>query len=145
MASLKDTFTKGITTLNVKTNNFLEESKCKTYITTLENEITELKRKLSDDVYSSWVSQRDITAAAEEICKQIQSKYQEIEAQKARILQLQDEEKQLFGATPVQNTSASVIPAQNSIPDGEAIFCSHCGTKNSKNYKFCYKCGSPLK
>ena len=27
MASLKDTFTKGLTTLNVKTNNFMEESK----------------------------------------------------------------------------------------------------------------------
>lgn len=51
MASLKDTFTKGLTTLNVKTNNFMEESKCKTYITTLENEIAGLKQKLGDDIY----------------------------------------------------------------------------------------------
>ncbi len=36
MDSLKESFTKGIATLNVKTNNFMEESKCKTYISNLE-------------------------------------------------------------------------------------------------------------
>lgn len=36
MDSLKESLTKGIATINVKTNNFMEESKCKTYISTLE-------------------------------------------------------------------------------------------------------------
>lgn len=135
MASLKDTFTKGLTTLNVKTNNFMEESKCKTYITTLENEIAGLKQKLGDDIYTSWMNQGDLTAGVEETCKQIQNKYQEIEAQKLKIAQLQEEEKQILGAAP----------AQNAMPEGETIFCSQCGTKNSVNYKFCCKCGAPLK
>lgn len=135
MASLKDTFTKGLTTLNVKTNNFMEESKCKTYITTLENEIAGLKQKLGDDIYTSWMNQGDLTAGVEEICKQIQHKYQEIEAQRLKIAQLQEEEKQILGAAP----------AQNAMPEGETIFCSQCGTKNSVNYKFCCKCGTPLK
>lgn len=39
MATLKESFAKGITALNVKTNNFIEENKCKTYISTLEEEI----------------------------------------------------------------------------------------------------------
>lgn len=135
MASLKDTFTKGLTTLNVKTNNFMEESKCKTYITTLENEIAGLKQKLGDDIYTSWMNQGDLTAGVEETCKQIQNKYQEIEAQRLKIAQLQEEEKQILGAAP----------AQNAIPEGEIIFCSQCGTKSSVNYKFCCKCGAPLK
>ena len=135
MASLKDTFTKGLTTLNVKTNNFMEESKCKTYITTLENEIAGLKQKLGDDIYISWMNQGDLTAGVEETCKQIQNKYQEIEAQRLKIAQLQEEEKQILGAAP----------AQNAMPEGETIFCSQCGTKNSVNYKFCCKCGAPLK
>lgn len=135
MASLKDTFTKGLTTLNVKTNNFMEESKCKTYITTLENEIAGLKQKLGDDIYTSWMNQGDLTAGVEETCKQIQNKYQEIEAQRLKIAQLQEEEKQILGAAP----------AQNAMPEGETIFCSQCGTKNSVNYKFCCKCGAPLK
>ena len=37
--ALKDSLTKGITAINVKTNNFMEQSKCKTYISTLESEI----------------------------------------------------------------------------------------------------------
>lgn len=135
MASLKDTFTKGLTTLNVKTNNFMEESKCKTYITTLENEVAGLKQKLGDDIYTSWMNQGDLTAGVEETCKQIQNKYQEIEAQRLKIAQLQEEEKQILGAAP----------AQNAMPEGETIFCSQCGTKNSVNYKFCCKCGAPLK
>ena len=135
MASLKDTFTKGLTTLNVKTNNFMEESKCKTYITTLENEIAGLKQKLGDDIYTSWMNQGDLTAGVEETCKQIQNKYQDIEAQRLKIAQLQEEEKQILGAAP----------AQNAMPEGETIFCSQCGTKNSVNYKFCCKCGAPLK
>lgn len=135
MASLKDTFTKGLTTLNVKTNNFMEESKCKTYITTLENEIAGLKQKLGDDIYTSWMNQGDLTAGVEETCKQIQNKYQEIEAQRLKIAQLQEEEKQILGAAP----------AQNAMPEGETIFCSQCGIKNSVNYKFCCKCGAPLK
>lgn len=135
MASLKDTFTKGLTTLNVKTNNLMEESKCKTYITTLENEIAGLKQKLGDDIYTSWMNQGDLTAGVEETCKQIQNKYQEIEAQRLKIAQLQEEEKQILGAAP----------AQNAMPEGETIFCSQCGTKNSVNYKFCCKCGAPLK
>lgn len=134
-ASLKDTFTKGLTTLNVKTNNFMEESKCKTYITTLENEIAGLKQKLGDDIYTSWMNQGDLTAGVEETCKQIQNKYQEIEAQRLKIAQLQEEEKQILGAAP----------AQNAMLEGETIFCSQCGTKNSVNYKFCCKCGAPLK
>lgn len=144
MASLKDTFTKGLTTLNVKTNNFMEESKCKTYITTLENEIAGLKQKLGDDIYTSWMNQGDLTAGVEETCKQIQNKYQEIEAQRLKIAQLQEEEKQILGAASAQPASQAA-PAQNTMPEGETIFCSQCGTKNSVNYKFCCKCGAPLK
>lgn len=36
MASISDSLTKGITTINVKTTNFMEQSKCKTYISTLK-------------------------------------------------------------------------------------------------------------
>ncbi len=39
MVSLKDSFPKGIAAINVKTNTFMEESKCKTYISTLEGEM----------------------------------------------------------------------------------------------------------
>ena len=49
MASLKESLSKGITTINVKTNSFMEESKCKTYISTLEKEIQILKQNMSEE------------------------------------------------------------------------------------------------
>ena len=49
MASLKESLSKGITTINVKTNSFMEESKCKTYISTLEKEIQILKQNIGEN------------------------------------------------------------------------------------------------
>ena len=40
---LKQGLSKQITKINMKTSTFLEETKIRTYITTLENEIQDLK------------------------------------------------------------------------------------------------------
>lgn len=56
MASLKESLSKGITTINVKTSSFMEESKCKTYISTLEKEIQILKQNIGEIVYAKSVA-----------------------------------------------------------------------------------------
>lgn len=132
MANLKDSFSKGITALNVKTNNFMEENKCKTYITTLENEIRDLKTEIGATAYQKWVAGESYVESAEPILAQIKEKYLEIDRQKQKIEQLQMEEKQILGS---QNASA---------PAGNKKFCSQCGAPNEMNYKFCCKCGAPL-
>ena len=132
MANLKDSFSKGITALNVKTNNFMEENKCKTYITTLENEIRDLKTEIGATAYQKWVAGESYVESAESILAQIKEKYLEIDRQKQKIEQLQMEEKQILGS---QNASA---------PAGNKKFCSQCGAPNEMNYKFCCKCGAPL-
>lgn len=137
MANLKESLTKGITALNVKTNNFMEENKCKTYITTLEGEIKELKLMIGESVYAKWNAGTDISEGVEELGVKIKEKYNEISAQQQKILQLQEEEKQILGA------SSPTVTAPE--PTGEVIYCSQCGTQNSANYKFCCKCGTPLK
>ena len=63
------------------------------------------------------------------IIEQIQSKYAEIEQQKATIEQLAVQEKQILG-----NQSATV----------NIKYCAKCGAQNAANYKFCSKCGTPL-
>lgn len=129
MASLKESFSKGITAINVKTSSFMEESKCKTYISTLEKEIQSLKQNIGEIVYSKATAGEDYKEAVAEIIQTIQGKYEEIEQQKKAIEQLAAEERQILGTA---QTAESVK------------FCPKCGAQSAANYKFCSKCGSPL-
>ena len=134
---LKDSFTKSITTINVKTNNFMEQSKCKTYISTLEDEIQKLKLQAGTIAYEKWKNGEDIKEAAEGLFQTISQKYDEIRAQEEKIQKLYEEEQQILGKAPGANAA--------NIPNyGNAVFCSQCGAKNAENYRFCISCGRPL-
>lgn len=135
MEKFKQSLTKGITALNVKTNNFMEESKCKTYISTLEKEILDLKLAVGEKVYEKWTLGESAAEETEELLKSIQTKYEEIQAQKEKMEKLQQEEQQILG-------TSGANPAQTQ--EEEFIFCSQCGTRNAANYKFCRKCGAAL-
>lgn len=134
MAGFKRTLEKGITTLNVKTNNFMEESKCKTYIATLEKEINTLKLSIGNSVYDNWTNSEDVMNGIEEFLQKIKEKEQEIAAQEEKIKQLAEEEKQIFG----------VADGQAAVSE-DTVYCSQCGAPNAANFKFCVKCGTPLK
>lgn len=149
MANLKESFARGLTTLNVKTNNFMEESKYNTYIKTLENEIRELKSQVGEKLYTQWAQGSDMMAGIEEILVAIKNKYAEIEVQKQKIIQLQEEEKQILGNSSnaqsgreVSQTVPQTVPQPADTAAG--VFCSQCGTRNLAAYKFCCKCGKPL-
>lgn len=129
MASLKESLSKGITTINVKANSFMEESKCKTYISTLEKEIQILKQNIGETVYAKSVAGESYEEEVAGMIGQIRGKYEEIEQQKAAIEQLAVQEKQILG-----NQSMTV----------NIRYCANCGAQNAANYKFCSKCGSPL-
>lgn len=129
MASLKESLSKGINTINVKTNSFMEESKCKTYISTLEKEIQILKQNIGETVYAKSVAGESYEEEVAGMIGQIRGKYEEIEQQKAAIEQLAVQEKQILG-----NQSMTV----------NIRYCANCGAQNAANYKFCSKCGSPL-
>ena len=131
MATLRESLSKGLTAINVKTNNFMEESKCKTYISTLEKEIKDLKLNMGDILYESWLSGESADVPLQAILGQIKAKYEEIEQQKRIMEQLTISEQQILGTG--NNAQATGV-----------IFCAQCGTQNASNYKFCCKCGNPL-
>ncbi len=139
MANLKESLTKGITAINIKTNAFMEESKCKTYISTIEHEIKDLKFAIGEKVYENWCKNEDVMENLEEMLLKIQAKYQEIDTQKERMVQLSQEEKQILGTANTQPTNTQ--PAE----EAGVVYCSQCGAVNAANYKFCSKCGVSLK
>ena len=135
MADIKNAFSKGITALNVKTSNYLEETKLKTYINTLNDEINAIKMELAGMAYSLWLdSNFGLTTELEDRFMQIKNR-QEIIAQKQKeIERLEQEEKQILGAAPVGG----------GVREG-VIYCTNCGNANNSVNRFCEKCGTPLK
>jgi DNA mismatch repair ATPase MutS len=139
MAGFKESFTKGITTINMKTSNFMEESKIKTHISSLENEINAIELNLGKSIFEKWKNGEDYKEGYEETLTLIQSKYTEIETQKQNIEKLHEEEKQVLGTQP-----AAPVPGTPQAAAQGGKFCPACGAPNDPNYKFCCKCGTAL-
>ena len=140
MATLKDKFSKGLTTINVKTNTFMEQNKISTHISTLEREISNLKMQLGELVYTKWVQDDFELSLVEEILNTINAKYQEIEIQRNKMEQVSLEEQKILGTVPTSSWGQHVAEEEKE----ETIFCTNCGSPSSANHKFCTKCGSPL-
>lgn len=136
MATIKDKFSKGLTTINVKTSTFMEQNKIKTYISTLEDEIKVLKAQVGETVYTKWAAGAFDVVCVEDALTRIKEKYAEIEVQKEKMEKLVIEEQQILGTSTEQ-------PVVNAAAQGN-VFCSSCGAANPANYKFCTKCGSAL-
>jgi hypothetical protein len=138
---IKHSFTKGITTLNMKTNNFMEASKSKTYIVSLEKEIRELMLAAGNSAYQFF---RDGTLQEEglmEYMEQIAEKSAEIERQKEKIVQLAEEERQVLGKQTIQPQTAV---GGSALAQGNRRFCSQCGAETVEGSRFCGSCGQPL-
>lgn len=94
MANIREALEKGIATLNVKTNSFVEERKCRAYISTLKNEIKRLKIEIGTKVYEDWKEGEEFFVGLEQLSKSIDEKYQEIKVQEERIRKIKEEEEE---------------------------------------------------
>jgi hypothetical protein len=139
MDSLKGAFSKGLTTLNVKTNNFMEGSKCKTYIATLEKEIQDIKFKIGEVTYNSWIAGEDSQEEIGRYLDTIKEKQDIIEEQKAIMANLSVAEQQILGKTAQPQS----VQPQTDAP-AQMVYCPSCGAQSKVGFKFCSKCGKPL-
>ena len=134
MADIKNAFSKGITALNVKTSNYLEETKLKTYINTLNEEIATIKMELAGIAYGLWLdSNFQLTPELEDRFMQIKNRQELIVQKQKEIERLEQEEKQILGAG-----------ASGGAREGVA-YCTNCGAANNAANRFCEKCGTPMK
>ena len=144
MADIKKTFSKGLTVLNVKTANFLELNKIKTYITTLENDIATLKAEIGDMVYEKWTrSEVPVDESVEAKLRLIEEKTQLIREQEAEAAKLAEKEKQILGEQEAAAAAATSgqISGQSS---GSVLVCPNCGQVYETPSKFCRKCGTRM-
>lgn len=131
MAGFMESLNKGLATINVKTSNFMDESKYKTEISTKEKEIACLKSEIGNIVYEN----RDDFSMdmVEDKLNTITEKYEAIENLKSMIASLPEKEKNILGVSQSQHQDNT-----------SRVFCTNCGAPNTPGYKFCEKCGSPL-
>lgn len=133
MAGLKGSFSKGLTAINLKTSNFMEENKYKTEIATLEAEIEKLKFTVGEIVYKNWNTENFTLQSLSEEVESIIEKYDNIDRLKKEIEMLAEREKQILG----QSTNERV-------KNTGKVFCSNCGNEVKAGHKFCEKCGNRL-
>lgn len=133
MAGIKNSFSKGLTTINVKASNFMEENKLRTHISTLEAEIEKLKLNVGEEVFKEYVDGTFALENVTEMLEAIKVKYDTIAQINNEIQELSTKEMEILGSTAAQNA------AQEGVQ-----FCSQCGAPYKIGYKFCEKCGSKL-
>lgn len=128
MAGIKDAFSRGLTSFNVKTNEFVEESKINTHISSLNDEIQSLQAIVGAIVYEQWKRGNFDFNALEAILREIDDKNERIAEQKRSLNELHSQTKQILGQSPE-----------------ELGFCPRCGNKNNVGNIFCTVCGTRLK
>ena len=131
MADLKESFSKGLTALNVKTSTFLEAKKIQTYISTLNSEIEALQKEIGRRAYEDWEKNGSISLSnIGEQLMEISKKKETIAQQKIAAEELEKKEQQILGTADNQKPSK--------------IFCPNCGQSYDGPVKFCRKCGTKL-
>lgn len=131
MAGIKDSFSKGLTAINLKTSNFMEENKIRTEIATKREEIEQLKLLIGNIVFDNRNDFR--IEMIQEYIAAIESKFAAIEELEKQIVEIAEKEKSILGTQPVQP-----------VDPREIIYCTMCGSQNKRGHKFCEKCGKPL-
>ncbi len=131
MADLKESFSKGLTAINVKTSTFLEAKKIQTYISTLNSEIEALQKEIGRRAYEDWEKNGSISLSnIGEQLMEISKKKETIAQQKIAAEELEKKEQQILGTADNQKPSK--------------IFCPNCGQSYDGPVKFCRKCGTKL-
>lgn len=130
MADIKNSFSKGLTMLNVKTSTFLEINKIKTYISTLTGEIETLKKEIGDLVYQEWSATDNVTLdAISDKLNAIKEKQEIIKTQEEEVVRLNESEKQILGASETTQQAVLICPNCGQTYDAAPKFCRKCGTK----------------
>jgi Predicted nucleic acid-binding protein, consists of a PIN domain and a Zn-ribbon module len=134
----KSVFNRGVTSINVKTSTMIETAKIKTYIGTLQESIKETKAALGDKAYRLWeqggLSPEDIQPE----CMLIRQKEIEIRESQQKIVDLEEQSRQILGV----KTSSPASTVQT--PQHPVFRCPHCGAEFSSPANFCKKCGGKM-
>ena len=131
----KDSTSRAITKISVKTSSSLEKSKIKMHIDSLNKDIQKMTLDIGRDVYSLWKQGIDSTQSLTEKMQEIQQKEQQIDQLAAQLDSIDERDSEILGETK----ESPVEEAVQSKP-----VCPSCGYAYEAAAKFCRKCGYKL-
>ena len=131
LEKLKGAFDKSVAAVSVKSESFVESSRTRTAISTMQKSMEEAMTTLGRMVYTTWAAGGVDTAALEAQCRTLQEMSRELSSMQARLEQIKAEEAQILGAQK--------SPGQ---PESGACFCTNCGKKLEVGAAFCDECGT---
>lgn len=129
--SLKDTFNKGVATVSVKSESLVESSRVKSAISSNQKKLDAELSALGVKFYQCWkAGQEDPALFAEDLAR-ARAIEDEIDALRARLEQIKEEEDKILGST-----------ARPAAQGG--AFCTNCGKRLPPGSRFCDECGTPV-
>jgi len=126
MDKFKNALDKGVASVSVKSNVFVENTKISTQINNLKNNINQTKTEMANTIYAVWSAGTPVQQAANSYCAAIADMERQIEQLKQKMEQVKTDSRQILGEKGVQNT------------------CGNCGIVNDAAAKFCVYCGKKL-
>lgn len=131
---IKKTITKSVVAVNVKTSVYLDTSKLKIQISSIEKEIQEDYLTLGKSVYLLWKNDTRSFETLSDTLQMVQEKYSKIDSILLDIEELEKHERDVFGAKVV-------TVATNEC---NVFSCKVCTTQYTTQVKFCKKCGNKM-
>lgn len=159
---MKDGFNKGMATVSTGSKTMIEKNRINTIIRSLEDEKRQLAEIIGNKVFTYCTNNPGLDiplAEVANICNEIHDRNQQIEEQKQRIVELDNEMTQVRGGATITASYNGVPCSCGHVNSAEAKFCAKCGATivakpapgvcscghvNSPDGKFCAKCGNKL-
>lgn len=126
---LKQSFSRQIAKWNVKASSFMEESKIKTYMDTLNREIAEIQQECGGKAYAMWMENEFEAEQLVPLFEKIAEKQVELQNQKTLLAEMQSKNRQLLGEQESGRQKSFICPNCGAECSPETNFCRECGTK----------------
>lgn len=131
----RDSTSRAITKISVRTSSSLEKSKIKMHIDSLSKDVQKMMMDLGEEVYSLWKRGIDSTQTLTEKMQEIQQKELQIEQLAMQLDSIDERDSEILG----ENKESSVKEVVQARP-----VCPNCGYESEAAAKFCRKCGYKL-
>ncbi len=134
---IKDSASRTVTKISVKTSSSLEKQKIRMHIETLEKDVQKIYLNIGEETYALWAQGITSTETLAEKLEDIRQKKAEVERLTAQLDSIDERDNEILGTKT--EAQASAEEGASSGPK-----CPNCGADCEASAKFCRKCGQKL-